>query len=220
MPRPCVVCSRADRQEIDALIGTGASDYEVARQFGIERVSVGRHRRQHVIKPAQDRLAIIAKDAAARRERQELAAAAASDTPSTQALVEATLGLRAQMAKLTSIEQRLERMATLAEGAGSPTGVAQLAAQQFRGIETGARLAGISGFVPPAQAAEAVATPRFAVNIVFSNAGTTESITIGAHPPGNSTHDSATSEPIRSGMALDIPSDLADEMPSLSRDRG
>jgi hypothetical protein len=170
MPRPCIVCSRADRQAIDALIGTGASDYEVARQFSIERVSVGRHRREHVIKPAQDRLAILTKDADARRERQELAVAAGSDTPSTQALVEATLGLRRQVEKLSVVEERLERMATLAEGVGSSGGVAQLSAQQFRGIETGARLAGLTGFTPPAQTIGKPGTPRvFSVNIVFSN---------------------------------------------------
>jgi hypothetical protein len=178
MPRPCVVCSRADRQEIDALIGTGASDYEVARQFGIERVSVGRHRRQHVIKPAQDRLAILTKDADARRERQELAAAAGSNTPSTQALVEATLGLRRQVEKLSAVEERLERMATLAEGAGSSGGVAQLAAQQFRGIETGARLAGIGGFVSASQSVGQPNTaPVFSIVIQFSN-GRQEAINV------------------------------------------
>jgi hypothetical protein len=179
MPRPCIVCSRTDRRSIDALIITGASDYAVARQFGIERVSVGRHRRQHIIKPAQDRLAILAKDADARRERQELSVAAASDTPSTQALVEATLGLRAQMAKLTSIEQRLERMATLAEGAGSSTGVAQLAAQQFRGVETGARLAGIGGFAPSAQTASRPSVvPVFSITMVFPSVGRQETISL------------------------------------------
>jgi hypothetical protein len=178
MPRPCIVCSRTDRSSIDALIATGASDYEVGRQSGIERVSVGRHRRQHIIKPAQDRLALLAKDADARRERQELAAAAASDTPSAQALIEATLGLRAQMAKLTSIEQRLERMATLAEGAGSPAGVAQLAAQQFRGIETGAKLAGIGGFAPAAQTVSQPAAPVFSITMVFPSVGREETISM------------------------------------------
>jgi hypothetical protein len=84
MPRPCLVCTYPDRHAIETVIGTGASDYEVGRQFDIERVSVGRHRRKHIIKPTQDRPAILAKDAGARRERQELAAAAASDTPSTK----------------------------------------------------------------------------------------------------------------------------------------
>jgi hypothetical protein len=183
MPRPCIVCCRTDRSSIDALIATGASDYEVGRQFSIERVSVGRHRRQHVIKPAQDRLALLAKDSAARRERQELAAAVASDSPSTQALIEATLGLRAQMAKLTSIEQRLERMATLAEGAGSSGGVAQLAAQQFRGIETGAKLAGVGGFAPaPQTVGQPSATPVFSIQMVFRNANRVEEINVMEHP--------------------------------------
>jgi hypothetical protein len=182
MPRPCIVCSRTDRRSIDALIATGASDYEVGRQFGIERVSVGRHRRQHVIKPAQDRLAILAKDADARRERQELAAAAASDTPSTQALVEATLGLRRQVEKLSAVEERLERMATLAEGAGSSVGVAQLAAQQFRGIETGARLASTGGYAPPRSAGATGEARTFSIVIQFGNAPS-ETINLIEHQP-------------------------------------
>jgi hypothetical protein len=69
MPRPSVVCTHADRQSIEELIAAGASDYAVGRQFHIERVSVGRYTRRHVIQPMQDRLAILAKDADARDRR-------------------------------------------------------------------------------------------------------------------------------------------------------
>jgi hypothetical protein len=183
VPRPCIVCSRSDRQSIDALIAAGVSDYAVGRQFGIERVSVGRHRRQHIIKPAQDRLAIVVKDADARRERQELAAAAASDTPSTEVLVEATLGLRRQVEKLAEVEGRLARMAARAEEGGSPTSVAQLAAQQFRGIETGARLARLPGFVPaPSAGQPGERRPVFSIQMVFANSGRTEEINVMEHP--------------------------------------
>jgi hypothetical protein len=82
MPRPCLVCTHPRRQDIEALITSGASDYEVGRQFNLERVSVGRHRRRHLIKPAQDWLAILARDREAHREREQLAVAAAANSPS------------------------------------------------------------------------------------------------------------------------------------------
>src|SRR5215471_1526048 len=110
MGRPCLVCSSADRAAIDTAITGGASDYQVAAQFGIERVSVGRHRRRHVLKAAQDRLAIVSKGADARRERQELAAALDADEPPVEQLVQAAVGTRALLRKLDAIEGRLQRM--------------------------------------------------------------------------------------------------------------
>ena len=64
--------------------------------------------------PPQDRLAILAKDADARRERQQLAAAASAEMPSAADFVDAYFGLRSQVEKLERIEQRLERMAVAA----------------------------------------------------------------------------------------------------------
>jgi hypothetical protein len=178
MSRPCLVCCHPQRGAIEALLSAGTSDRKVARQFNIERISLGRHRRHHVLKPAQDRLAILAKDTEERRQRRELSQAAAADAPSTQALVEATLGLRRQMEKLNAIEARLERMSAQAEAAASSAAVAQLAAQQFRGIETGARLADLTGFTPPVQTiGQPGAAPIFSVNILFSN-GRSEEINV------------------------------------------
>jgi hypothetical protein len=182
MPRPCLVCCHLDRQSIEALITAGASDYEVGRRFNIERVSVGRHRRKHLIKPAQDRLAILSKDSEARRAREQLAIAAASDAPTPGQFVEAYFGLKAQAEKLERIEARLERMATLAEAGGSHNGVATLAAQQLRGIETGARLTGLPGFTPAAQVGGSPGVrPVFSVNILFSS-GRQETIAVTAVP--------------------------------------
>lgn len=178
MGTTCKLCC-LEQPVVEAAFASGVSDRAIARRFNVSAMSVGRHRKLHLLKVAQDRVTLLAKDSAARQQRQELAAAAASDTPSTQALIEATLGLRRQMEKLTSIEERLERMATFAEGAGSPTGVAALAAQQFRGIETGARLAGIGGFAPAAQAgAPPRAGPVFSITMVFPSAGRQETISV------------------------------------------
>jgi hypothetical protein len=172
------------------LIASGVSDYEVGRLFDVERVSVGRHRRRHLIKPLQDRLAILAKDSEEKRQRQELADAAASDMPSTLALVEATLGLRHQIEKLAAIEARLERMSATAEQAGASAAVAQLASQQYRGIETGSRLAGLPGFTQPTQAAGQSSSPRvFSVNIIFSNGRREEINILKDHGPAESEAD-------------------------------
>jgi hypothetical protein len=69
VPRPCLVCTHLQRQAIEGMILAGEPGYTIGRQFNIERVSVGRHPRRHVIQPMQDRLAILAKDADARDRR-------------------------------------------------------------------------------------------------------------------------------------------------------
>jgi hypothetical protein len=177
MPRPCLVCTHPDRSMIEAMIDTGASDYEVGRQFDVERVSVGRHRRLHLIKPAQDRLAILARGSAERQQRRELAAtASSSDTPTPSEFVEAFFGLKAQAEKLQRIDDRLERMASLAEQQESPNGVAQLAAQQLRSVEVGARVAGVGGYAAQRGPEQGGGAGAFQINIVFQNAGRTETI--------------------------------------------
>jgi hypothetical protein len=37
MPRPCLVCTHSQRQAIEGMILAGASDYEIGRQFNVER---------------------------------------------------------------------------------------------------------------------------------------------------------------------------------------
>jgi hypothetical protein len=176
MPRPCVVCTHPDRQAIESLIVSGASDYEVGRRFDIERVSVGRHRRRHLIKPAQDRLAILARDSEARREREQLAVAAAASSPSLDDFIQATVGMRTQLAKLANIEHRLERMAALAESSQSAAGVAVLAGQQIRSLEFGSKLGGTGGFAPVRGTETMPPGTKFEVNIHFNSTGTTETI--------------------------------------------
>ena len=158
MPRPCLICS--DNQKLakaTELIVAGGSDQAVANALNaltpdappMSYMAVSRHRRLHIMKPAQDRLAIVSKGAAPRQELQDLAAAAAADAPTPQQFVDALFGLKAQGEKLQRIEDRLERMATLAEDNKSPTAVATVAAQQIRSFEAGAKLAGVGGFAAP-----------------------------------------------------------------------
>lgn len=48
MPRQCTVCSHPDRAAIDAALVEGHSDRAVARQHGLFKDAVGRHRAAHV----------------------------------------------------------------------------------------------------------------------------------------------------------------------------
>jgi hypothetical protein len=127
----------------------GVADREVARRLGADKSAVNRHRRFHLERPNLDRASIIEKDREAREERRMLAQAAQLDAPSPSAVIEAMLGLQAQAKKLDSIEQRLERMATMSEQEKSASSVAQLASQQLRSVEVGSRLAGTGGYAQP-----------------------------------------------------------------------
>ena len=177
MPRPCLICSdNAKLAKAAEMIAAGSSDQAVATALNaltpgapaMSLMAVNRHRRLHIMKAAQDRLAIVAKGATQRQERQELATAVASGAPTPQQFVDAYFGLKAQAEKLQGIEDRLERMATLAEGNKSPTTVATVAAQQIRSVETGARLAGVGGYAP--QKGVGVGDCQmFQVNIVLSS---------------------------------------------------
>jgi hypothetical protein len=158
------------------MIDTGASENAIALAFGIRRASIGRHRRDHIVKPTLDRLAILNGDNAAREERRILAEAAGSEEPSTQALIEASLGMRRQMEKLNNIENRLERMAQASEQAGSPIGVSQVSSQQLRAIETGSKLAGTGGFKPVAAIPQGAERNVVSITFEFPNAKHTETI--------------------------------------------
>jgi len=135
MANLCRICvNPAWTEKADRWAREGIADREVARRLGIDKSLVTRHRERHIIKPLRNQLAVASKGASLQRERKELAAAAASDAPSPAQFVEAFFGLKAQAEKLQRIEERLERMAELAEQGGSPNGVASLAAQQLRSV--------------------------------------------------------------------------------------
>src|SRR5689334_24257524 len=105
MPRPCLICS--DNRKLTKaaeLIAAGTSDRMVANALNaltpekppMSAMAVSRHRRAHIMKATQDRLAIVGKGAAQRNERQQLAAAAAASVPTPQEFVAAFFGLKAQ----------------------------------------------------------------------------------------------------------------------------
>jgi hypothetical protein len=118
----------------------------------------------------EQRLTILNKDREEKRQRQELVAAAASDVPSTQAMIEAHLGMQTQIAKLSAIEARLERMAANAEAQGAAASVAQLSGQQLRGVEVGAKLGAVGGYKPPSAIPQTSERNIVSIEFVFQNA--------------------------------------------------
>jgi hypothetical protein len=114
--------------------------------FDISAMAVNRHRRRHILGPLQAAAAALDKGRAIRQQRTQQLAAIGQGDPA--AIVTAVLGMQAQVEKMQRIEARLERVADAAEQGGSPSGVAAIAGQQLRGVEVGARLAGIPAFVP------------------------------------------------------------------------
>ena len=181
--RHCSICTDSEKMlVVSEMLATGAVDQAVADRIGVNRMAVSRHRRGHLIKPMMDRLAIMNKGAAPKQERQQIAAAAAADVPSPQAFVDAFLGLKAQAEKLQRIEERLERMAALAESNESANGVAQISAQQLRGVEVGAKLAGAGGYAAPKAGAGGEGAV-FSVNIMFGGGQTVETISVNAEAP-------------------------------------
>jgi hypothetical protein len=148
------------------------SDYEVGRRIGIPQSSVDRHRRNHMLKPAQDRAAILAKGAGPRAEFEELARAAAAGEPSAAELVESAVGARRQVEKLLQIEGRLHRMANTAEEHSHFSGAAAIANAQIRGLEYGSRLSGDRSFI--SRTSEGVGTSAGTPFSITINLGGTE----------------------------------------------
>jgi hypothetical protein len=193
MPRSCEICrDPAKFAKAADMLAEGASDAAISAALQVGRMSVNRHKIGHIMKPAQDRLAIISKGAGVREERQQLAQAAAADAPSPQQFADAVLGLRAQAEKLERIENRLERMAVAAETGGSANAVSQLSAQQIRSVEVGARLAGVGGYAPRAVGEGATQAP---VSITFNfDSGQTESFTVLPQQPAPSPPDDTAAD--------------------------
>lgn len=178
MSNPCRICCKPGWSErADQWACEGVSDREVARRLGVNKSLVTRHRRRHFVAPMQHQLAITEKGATAQKQRERLAAAASVDALTPAEFVEAFFGLKAQAEKLQRIEDRLERMAALAEESQSPNGVAQVAAQQLRSVEVGAKVAGVGVYAPAALATGQSSGSVFAVNIIFSD-GKAETISV------------------------------------------
>jgi hypothetical protein len=99
-----LLCDTPDQTAVRTAFASDASDRELAKRFGCSHMAVGRHRRRHIVAPLQSAVAAL------------------------QQLRSVEVGSR--LAGLPGFEERLERVASIAEAAGSPTGVAALAGHQ------------------------------------------------------------------------------------------
>lgn len=168
MARPCNICASSDNRRIaDAMIVEGATDAAIAARIQVGRMSVARHRANHVIRPAEAALAIANKGAPLRRERQDLERAAASDRASPAEIAKAALSMEAIAGRLRKVERRLESASQQAVNA--PTALAALAGQHVRSLEFAARLGGVGGYAPAK--VQPGGGAGFAVNIIFSGGG-------------------------------------------------
>jgi hypothetical protein len=78
-------------------------------------------------------------------------------------------------------------MAAVAEQGGSASGVAVVAGQQLRGVEVGAKLAGVGGYAPQ-KAPGAAATSTFTL-IINVPGGTSTTITAPIEPIDSAAED-------------------------------
>jgi hypothetical protein len=175
MPQNCKLCAHPNQEAVRAAFATNGTDRELARLFNVSHMAIGRHRRAHLVAPMRAAVAALDRGRANREQRADQRAAIAQADP--VAITEA-IGLAAQIAKLAAIESRLERMAVAAETNGSSTGVAVLSAQALRGIETGAKLAALPGFIPQRLGGDTQPGQVFEVSIHFSGTGKTETISM------------------------------------------
>jgi hypothetical protein len=180
MSRVCNICRRLDRAEIDRLLSSGdVSDHAVARRFKIGRSSITRHRQRHILKPLADQAALLARDAAEKRQRKALAQAVTADQPSTATLIETHLGARATVEKLVDIDKTLVQEIGHHVTTHNGTAVAALSGQRIRGVEVGAKIAGVGGYRPTVmEAGGAAGMNRWSIQIIMPNANRTETINV------------------------------------------
>jgi len=183
MARPCSICASTKMARKAAeMIAAGTTDQAIAVQFGVGRMAVSRHRRNHLVAPAKALVEAAGKGQAAAEQRAQVLAAAEAGDPS------AFVALAGIVADLRKVHERLERTAEAAEQDGQRMAVAGLSAQQLRAAEVRAKIGGVGNYAPGRGAGDGVNPPQFAVNIFFSG-GRTETIIVGTEQAAPTTVD-------------------------------
>lgn len=167
MPRICKLCAHPDQKAVRDALAAGTSDREIGRQFDVSHVSVGRHRRDHVVLPMQAAIGALDKGRTVRAQRDELVQQAQQGDPTAIFKLDTIAG------DLARIAARLDAAADLAAQGEQHTAHAALAGQLLRQVEMRARF---GGHDKPATQANAGA--MFNVQIILGN--TTETISIAA----------------------------------------
>jgi hypothetical protein len=175
MANICKLCTRPDQETVRAAFTSGATDRELARQFGVSHMAIGRHRRAHIVVPLKAAVAALDRGRTEREQRMQQLEAIENGDPA--AIASALLSMETQVRKLAEVGARLSRVAAKAEQDDAPRHVAALSAQQLRGIETAAKLGGLGGFATPRDAT-APAGEKFSVTIVLSGGKETKITTM------------------------------------------
>jgi hypothetical protein len=171
--RPCVICSDSEKTKIVAtMIAEGATDQAIADRLGggIHRMAVSRHRRSHVEAPAPAIAQAAAKGREVVEQRAQTHAAAEAGDPS------AFVTLANIVADLRKVHDRLERTADAAERDNQRLAVSALSGQLLKAAEVRSRIGALGGYSQNRVGGDATGT-RFSIQIVFPNAGRTETIT-------------------------------------------
>ena len=157
MPRPCRLCCHP-QNAVEAALASGASDRQLAKQFGTSHMAVHRHRREHVLRPLQLATAALDKGRAVREHRQELVSRTEQGDPT------AIFQLSAIAADLARIANRLDAAAQEAADNGQHSSHAALASQLLRSLEVRSRIGGHDRPGPSANEGQ-----PFSINILFSS---------------------------------------------------
>jgi hypothetical protein len=162
--RPCKICASAANIKLAAeMIAAGAPDQAIADAIGtVSRVSVHRHRTNHVVRPAKAIAAAAAKGQDVRVARENLVTSAENGDAAAQ-----FLGLAEITKDLRETQQRLQRVAAMAEGHGQPNAVAALAGQELRAAEVRAKLGSVGAYAPPKTVP--TAQPVFSLTMAFAD---------------------------------------------------
>jgi hypothetical protein len=127
-------------RRVAELVGSGASDGAIAASLGCHRLTILRHRQNHIVAPARALMEAANKGRDAQVQRQEIEAAAEAGDPA------AWLGLTAVVADLKKVNARLERTAEAAEAGGRELAVASLSSQQLKAVEVRAKMGNVGSY--------------------------------------------------------------------------
>ena len=177
MGAPCKVClNPATMRAVAVMVAEGLSDQAISDRVGggIGRMSVQRHRKQHIERPAKAVAEMANRGADAAAQRAATMTAAAAGDPM------AFIGLAAIVDDLKRVRDRLERQADMAEQAGQGAAVAALAGQQLRSAEVRSKLGQVGGYAPHSVAQGAAGA--FSLTINLGGGQSPETITITPAP--------------------------------------
>lgn len=143
--RACTVCTHPKKSEIDGALMEGVSGREVARQFGLSKSAVGRHRNGCLAPRLEAAARIVAPVKAGQAEVKRAKAIVAGEVDPTADDILSLSGL------VNRIDRSLARLDGAAEDAfdtKSHAALAALSAQLHRGIEVVAKMQGLGDQEP------------------------------------------------------------------------